>query len=287
LFLWRGLKDGIALLAAVSELLELDGVGPVPAAEGLCFEKQIGALFRILSAAHDNLLERSFHFTGRTMLLPRSVLALVSRPHLPPLASFVGRAFSRRLDHNSYLLRERQFVFGDDLATWDCGRYMPKLTNHEGFDILLVDQCEGSREVFLTAIKCTFSQEKGETGRPASSVKLEDLAKKFVDSLSGYPCLVDALWKKRFCFIAAAFQALAADASVDAFADAVMRQLSTLGWAKAIERDHVRAAVLLLRRSHIKSLLTPTLENRYHWPWTRVLTALPWPRGTVIRRPQV
>jgi hypothetical protein len=271
-FLWCDLEERNDLLAAIIEFLKLDAVGPAPVDQGPRFELQIGALFRILSAT-DELVRKEGALVAEVDVVPRhrSILGLVNRPGFRCVAEAVGHvhvvpAFMCPLLPNKYHLSKHQFDYGENLACLGCGRYMPRLSNHEGFDVLLVDMCEREDSVFLTVIECKFSQEKG-NGGVSSYVSMEELVKKFVDALSRYACLVEALLARRFCFIAAMFQGLNQAVTSAEFASLVVAKLavSNVRSPLSITTQHVLDAVVLLRRAHLKHLLTPTLENRYHF----------------------
>jgi hypothetical protein len=278
------------LLAAIIEFLDLDGGGPA-VAEGPRFELQIGALFRLLSAADARLREEASR-DAKLHVVPknRSILGLVHRPKFrcthvtvvdgvvaPVLvrvdvipAVFVMPAFDRPLRPNKYLLMEYRFKYGDNLALLPIGRYMPELPNHKGFDLLLIDLCIALGLSFFTVIEVKFSQEDG-SGHVASYVTVVDLAKKFVDALLEYPCLVAALLERRFCFVVATFQGLDQRITLEGVADCVIKKLAEnevkekLRSPDDITKQHVLDAVLLLRRDHLKLLLTPTLDSRMHF----------------------
>lgn len=266
-FLWYDLEESNDLLAAVIEFLTLDTVGPAPVvAEGSRFEL-VGALFRILSAA-DELVRIEAALVAKVAFVPkyRSILGLVNRPGFRCVAEAVGHvrapAFMCPLLPNKYHLNNHKIVYDENLALLRCGRYMPMLSNHEGFDVLLVDRCEHEDSVFLTVIDCKFPQEKengGVLGGP-------DLVKKYVDTLLRFPCLVEALLARRFCFIVASLQGLSEGVSVEDFADLVVKRIVAEEVESPLEItvDHVLDALVLLRRNHIKHLLTPTLESRLH-----------------------
>jgi len=143
---------------------------------------------------------------------------------------------------------------------------MPNIPNHEGFDLLLVDRCEFEDSVFFSAIECRFTQEK-ESGAPVSYLCVPDMAKKFVDALLRYPCLVEALLARRFCFIVSSFQGVSEKVGVEEFADLLVKGIKAakVESPSEITMQHVLDALVLLRRDHIKHLLTPTLDSRMHF----------------------
>jgi hypothetical protein len=270
-YIWRELAGKYDLLAAIIEFLELDGVGPAPVDQGPRFELQVGALFRILSAADECVRKEADLVAEDLVPKHRSILGLVNRPGFRCVAEAFGRArvvqaFMRPLVPNEYLLQKHRFFYGDDLALLPGGRYMPNIPNHEGFDLLLVDHCRDDSLVFFSAIECKFSQEK-ESGSVSSYARIGELAKKFVDTLLRYPCLVDALLAGRFCFIVASFQGVSKKGGVEEFADLVFKGIKAakVKSPSEITMRHVLDALVLLRRDHIKQLLTPTLDSRMHF----------------------
>ncbi len=107
--------------------------------------------------------------------------------------------------------------------------------------------------VFLSVIECNFTQD----GAVASCVTMGALVKKLLDALLRYECLVEALLARRFCFIAATFQGIAEDVTVEQFAGLVVAKLaqSDVKSSSEITTQLVFNAVLLLRRDHLKCLL--------------------------------
>jgi hypothetical protein len=266
-YLWqRKLKDS-ALLAAVLEFLRYDMVGPL-VAEGQRFEEQVGALFRILSVAREEMIKRKDLFLvpeKRTMLslLRRGDFKFSCMSVLPHYA--VGQA---SVD-NRYERKEAKFRCGADFDEFESGLHFPELANHKGFDLLLVDKmAEGANKRFFTAVECKFSK-KDEAGKLSSSTSPADLAKKVCNALSEYPCLVTALLENRFCFVFASFQAFSGKETVESMATLILAELKEEKFSfqkkGEITEDHLLGCLIILRREHLEALLTPSLRDRYHF----------------------
>ncbi len=141
-FLWRELENENDLLAAIIEFLELDEIDRVSGSEVTRVELQVGALFRILSAADDRLRRREESCIRELGCVPkhRCVLGMIDRPvfrsvfDMSPERVTVQASlpFNRVLLPNKYLLGNHRFEYGENLALLGCGRYMPKLLDHEG-----------------------------------------------------------------------------------------------------------------------------------------------------------
>jgi hypothetical protein len=261
------LQSESPLLAAVLEFLRYDMVGPL-VAEGQRFEEQVGALFRILSIAREEMIKWKDLF-----LVPekRTMLSLLGRGNFEFSADSVEDhcAVCRALYANNYRRLEKRFTYGDDFDKFKTGLSFSELSTHKGFDLLLVDKLvEVKGKKFFTAVECRFSK-KGKQGKPSSSTSPTDVAKKICNALKEYPCLVTALLENRFCFVFASFQAFSGNETVESMAKLILAELKKEKFSferkGEITEDHLLGCLIILRREHLETLLTPTLKDRYHF----------------------
>ena len=190
------------------------------------------------------------------------------------------------LEDDDLPIHTDKFETDCDLSNLDYGIHFPSAKNHIGFDTFLkLKLLDGNDLLVLVEDKYTegfvpflfsfflpliyYLKKSGET-----YLKENDVAKKVCDTLKTYPYLVEALMDGRFCFILASFQNFPEDKSVEFVARLVQRELGKEEHGKRIYSfDHVdeitvellNDCLIILRRDHLKLLLTPTLANRYHF----------------------
>ena len=179
-------------------------------------------------------------------------------------------------------LRKDVFQTGCDLSKLYYGIHFPSAKNHPGFDAFL-RLALASGDNLLVVVEDKYTEGFSpffyflfficfKSG--ATYISAEEVAKKVCNTLKTYPCLVKALIEKRFCFILASFQNFAENKSTEFVANLVHESLQKKKNGKRIYSfdrldeisvDLLKDCLVILRKLHLKRLLTPTLANRYHY----------------------